>query len=219
LEDRVPWRARSVREGIYLPGGLLVVAELAERHDAFLHGKSRQFREHRLGKRLVVGFLWIEPDAAIVMDTELAGAKSFEAEDRRQVVEIAADIGARLAEPERRLDDREHAGSRHCIIVVGAARDHVGVGIDEHRPRRGGNDELGDFGCIDAGEPNALRLFSAAPQLGQQKPKSAWNGTPASSSTRPAIFESRYNDAVLKLSLGNIIKTSSLSPYMQLNIG
>ena len=112
-------------EILVLERGLLVVAELADRDDAFLGGEVRQDLHHRLGQRLVVGFLRIEPDAAVVAHAELAGAELLEADDRRQVVDIAADIGARLAEPEGRLDHRDDAGARHRLIVVGGARDHV----------------------------------------------------------------------------------------------
>ena len=38
--------------------------------------------------------------------TELAGAETLEAEDVGEVVAIAADVGARLADPEGRLDRR-----------------------------------------------------------------------------------------------------------------
>ena len=45
-----------------------------------------------------------------------------------EVVHVGADIGARLAEPEGRLDHRHDAGGRHGLVVVGGAGDHVGVG-------------------------------------------------------------------------------------------
>jgi len=43
-----------------------------------------------------------------------------------------ARIGPRLADPERRLDHRHHAGARHGLVVGGGARDHVRMRIDEH---------------------------------------------------------------------------------------
>ena len=114
---------------------LLVVADLADRHDAVLEREPRQDLHHRLGQLLVVGLLGVEADRAIVADPELAGAKAFPADDGRQIVDVGADMGARLADPERRLDHRDHPGRRHGLVVVGGARDHVGVGIDEHHAR------------------------------------------------------------------------------------
>src|SRR5476649_510542 len=58
-------------------------------------------------------------------NAELAGAEAFETGDQRKIVDEAADIGARLPEPERRLDHRDHAGFGHRFVVVRRARDHV----------------------------------------------------------------------------------------------
>ena len=119
---------------------LLVVAELAHRDDALLDGKARQDLHHGFGQRLVVRLLRVEPDGAVVADAELAGAKALEAGDERQIIEIGVGAGARLAEPEGRLDDGDDAGPRHRLVVVGRARDHVRVRIDDHgagaEPRR-----------------------------------------------------------------------------------
>src|SRR6185503_15007786 len=115
-----------------LQRGLLVIAELAHRDDALLRGEMRKDVHHGLGQRLVVRLLRIEPDAAVMPHAELAGAEFLEANDGGEVVDIAADIGARLAEPERGFDHRDDAGARHRLIVVGGARDHVRVRVDEH---------------------------------------------------------------------------------------
>ena len=123
-------------------GGLLVVADLADGDDAFLGGEARQDLHHRLGQRLVVRLLGVEADGAVVADAELAGAEPLEADDGGQVVDIGADIGARLAEPEGGLDDGDDAGARHRLVVVGGARDHVDVRIDEHGAAAAGTEAL-----------------------------------------------------------------------------
>ena len=92
-------------------------------------------RKHRFGERLVVGFLRIEPDGAIVADTELTRAETLEAGDQGKVVEEAAECRPRLAEPEGRLDHRDDARPRHCLIVVGRPGDHVRVRIDDDAGR------------------------------------------------------------------------------------
>ena len=120
------------RSALSSSGGLLVVAEFAHGDDALLGQEARQHVDHRLGQRLVVGFLRIETDRAVVADAELAGAKPLEARDHGEIIDEAADIGARLAEPERGLDHRDHAGPGHRLVVVGGARDHVGVRVDDH---------------------------------------------------------------------------------------
>jgi hypothetical protein len=40
-------------------------------------------------------------------------------------------VGARLTEPEGRLDDGDEAGFAHALVIVGGARRHVDMGIDE----------------------------------------------------------------------------------------
>ena len=116
-----------------LERGLLVVAELADRDDALLHGEARQELHHGLGERLVVRLLRVEADRAVVADAELAGPEALEAGDQREVVAIGVGARARLAEPEGRLDHGDDARPRHGLVVVGRARDHVGVRVDDHR--------------------------------------------------------------------------------------
>ena len=111
---------------------LLVIADLADRHDALLQREARQDLHDAFRQLLVVGFLRVQADRAVMADAELAGAKALEADDVGEVVDIGADIGARLAEPEGRLDQRHDAGGGHRLVIVGGARDHVGVRIDEH---------------------------------------------------------------------------------------
>ena len=67
---------------------------------------------------------------AEVADAELAGAEALPAEQRQEVVLERADVRARLAEPERRLDDGGDAGRGHRLVVVGRARRHVDVRIE-----------------------------------------------------------------------------------------
>src|SRR5690242_12489703 len=85
---------------------------------------------------LVIGFLWIEANRAIVADSELTGAEAFETGNHGEVVCVAPDIRPGLPEPERRLDDRDNTGLGHCIIVVRRARYHVSVRIDDHARMR-----------------------------------------------------------------------------------
>lgn len=63
--------------------------------------EMRQHVEHCIGERLVVGLLRIEPDAAVVAYVELSSAEFLEAKNRRKVVDIGAETGARLAEPKK----------------------------------------------------------------------------------------------------------------------
>ena len=115
---------------------LLVVADLADGDDAVLGGEMRQHVHDRFGQLLVVGFFRVEADATVVTDAELAGAEFLEADDGREVIDVAAEIGARLADPEGGLDHGNDAGARHRLVVVGRARDHVRVRVDDHRVRR-----------------------------------------------------------------------------------
>ena len=115
---------------------LLVVADLADGDDAVLGGEMRQHVHDRFGQLLVVGFLRVQADTTVVADAELAGAEFLEADDGREIVDVAAEIGARLADPEGGLDHGDDAGARHRLVVVGRARDHVRVRIDDHRVRR-----------------------------------------------------------------------------------
>jgi hypothetical protein len=112
--------------------GLLVIAELAHGDDAVLQRETRQDFHHGFGQRLVVGLLRVEPDRAIVADAELAGAETLEARDQGQVVAIGLGAGARLTEPEGRLDHGDDAGAGHGLVIVGGARDHMGVRVDDH---------------------------------------------------------------------------------------
>ena len=64
-------------------------------------------------------------------DAELRRAEALPAHQAGEIVEIAAGVGARLAEPERRLDDRDDARRGHALVVVGGARAHVDVRVDE----------------------------------------------------------------------------------------
>ncbi len=63
---------------------------------------------------------------------ELCRAKFFEADDRGEIVDEAAEIRPRLPEPERRLYHRDDAGLRHRFVIGRGAGDHMRVGFDEH---------------------------------------------------------------------------------------
>src|SRR5215510_132364 len=89
---------------------LLVIAKFADGDDALLQGIARQNLEHRLGKFLIVGLFWIEPDRAVVAKPELTSAEALEATNQGKIVDVTANIGARLAEPKRRLDAGNDAG-------------------------------------------------------------------------------------------------------------
>jgi hypothetical protein len=119
---------------------LLVVSKLAERNDAFLDGEVRQHLEHRLGQRFVVSFLGIEANAAIMADAALPGAKFLKPQDGGEIIDIAAEASPRLAQPEGRFNHRDHAGPRHCLVIVGSARNHVRMRVNEHRARCGRQD-------------------------------------------------------------------------------
>src|SRR5690606_228780 len=111
---------------------LLVVADFADGYDPFLESIPGQDLHDRLGQLLVVGLLRIEANRAVVAQPELAGAKPFEATNHGKVIDVRADIGARLAEPERRLDAGDNPCSGHALIVIGGTRDHVRVGVEVH---------------------------------------------------------------------------------------
>jgi hypothetical protein len=93
-------------EGLVFGLRLFVVADLADGHDALFGGEARQDGQHRLGERLVVGLLRVQADGAVVLDAELAGPEALPAHQRRQIVDVGVHAGARLTQPERRLDDR-----------------------------------------------------------------------------------------------------------------
>jgi hypothetical protein len=76
--------------------GLVVVADLADGHHAFLGEEQRQHVEHLLGERLVVGLLAVEADGAVVLYAELRGAEALPADQARQVIHVGADAGTRL---------------------------------------------------------------------------------------------------------------------------
>jgi len=65
--------------------------------------------------------------------TILPGAEALETGYHGKVVDIASDAGAGLSQPEGGLDHCDHAGFGHCFVVVGRPRNHVGVGINDHR--------------------------------------------------------------------------------------
>ena len=118
-------------EDALLDGGHVVVADLADGDDAVLFEVARQQRHHALGHHRVVGLLGVEPHRAQVADAELAGAETLPAEQGKEVVLEAAHVGARLADPEGGLDDAGDAGVGHGLVVIGGARAHVDVGIEQ----------------------------------------------------------------------------------------
>src|SRR5262249_53169679 len=72
-----------------------------------------------------------ERDRAVVADAELAGAERFPADQTVEIIGERADVGARLAQPERRLDERPYPGGRHTLVVIGGARGHVDVRVED----------------------------------------------------------------------------------------
>jgi hypothetical protein len=119
-------------------GRLLVVAEFAERDHALLDGEVRQQFEHGLGECLVIGLLRIEPDAAVMADAELSGAEFLEAADGREIIDVTAEIGARLAEPQRRLARRGRHLARNAVdlqcrrcAVLRVGQTSAAAGTDE----------------------------------------------------------------------------------------
>jgi hypothetical protein len=117
---------------LVLESGLFVIAELADGDHALFEGVARQDFQHRLGKLLIVGLFGIQTNGAVVAEAKLAGAKALEAADQREIVDVATDIGAWLAEPEGGLDASNNSSGSHALIVIGSARNHVRVGIQEH---------------------------------------------------------------------------------------
>src|SRR5574337_659710 len=129
-------RERELRAVVLvLDRGLVVVADLADRDYAFLGEVARQQIDHAFSQRGVVGLLAVQPDRAVVADAELRRAKALPADQAREVVDEAADVGPRLALPERRFDHRDDAGGLHPFVVVGGTRRHVDVRIDETHDR------------------------------------------------------------------------------------
>ena len=122
---------------------------------------------HVLGEGLVVGFLGIEPDRAVVANAELTRAKPLEPDDRRQVIDVRANMGSRLADPERRLDDGDDTGSGHGLVVVRRAGDHVRVWIDEHHQRRvlEFSNSHNDWASVD----HVRRLFAMSVHSGARR--------------------------------------------------
>src|SRR5262245_24800922 len=122
------------REALVLGGRHVVVADLADRDHAVLLEVAGQQREHAVDERRIVGLARVHRERAEVADAELARAKPLPAEQRQEVVLERADVRARLTDPERRLDDRGNARRGHRLVVVGRARRHVDVRIEElHR--------------------------------------------------------------------------------------
>ena len=111
--------------------GLIVEADLADSHDTVLHEKARKHVEHVTGQAGIIGLLGIETHGAEVLDAELAGSKSLPSEQTVEVVDERSDAGSRLTQPEGGLDDRDDPRGRHGLVVVGRARRHVHVRIDD----------------------------------------------------------------------------------------
>ena len=111
-------------------GGHRVVADLADRDDAVLDQVARQHVQHAAAAR-VVGLLGVERDRAVVGDAELRGAERLPADEGVEVVGERADAGARLAEPERGLDQRADARGVHRLVVVGGPGRHVDVRVED----------------------------------------------------------------------------------------
>ena len=117
-------------ERLLLLDGHRVEADLTHGDHAVLGEVAREHVEH-LGAPRVVGLLGVERDRAVVGDAELRGAEPLPAHEGVEVVGERADAGARLAQPERRLDERAHAGGVHRLVVVGGARRHVDVRVED----------------------------------------------------------------------------------------
>ena len=119
---------------VLLVRGDLVEADLADRDDPLLERVARHQFQDFLRQGTVVRLLGIQTDRAIVRDAELRGAKPLPADQRGEVVDESADVGARLATPEGRLDHRSNPGVGHRLDVVGRAAGQVNVRIEErHR--------------------------------------------------------------------------------------
>src|SRR3954454_2538726 len=73
--------------------------------------------EHGFRQPFIVRFLWVETDAAIVTDTELARTEFLESQDGRKVIDIGAQIGARLTQPKWRFDHRHHAATGGQVLA------------------------------------------------------------------------------------------------------
>ena len=78
----------------------------------------------------VVGLLRVHREPGVVLDAVLRGAARLEFGELAEVVLDAVAAAAVPAGPERRLGDRDAAGQRHLLVVVGGARHHVRVMID-----------------------------------------------------------------------------------------
>ena len=116
-------------------GGVLgrshgVVADLPHRHDVVLDEIPGQLVEDGQAAR-VVGLLGVEGDRAVVGDAVLGGAEGFPAEEGVEVVAEGGGRGARLAEPEGRLDDGADTGGVHGFVIVGGPGRHVDVGVED----------------------------------------------------------------------------------------
>src|SRR5262245_35950121 len=117
-------------EGALLGRRDLVEADLADGDHPLLHREARHEREDLLRERLVVGLLGVQPDRAVVVHAELRGAEALPSDQAREVVEVAADLRPRLADPEGGLDDGADPRLRHRLVVVGGPRRHVDVGVE-----------------------------------------------------------------------------------------
>src|SRR5262249_58215464 len=96
--------------------------------------EMRKHLQYIVAELRYVRFLRVQSNRAEMLDAELRGAKPLPPEQRVEVVDEAPDRRPRLTEPERRFDDRDDAGGGHRLVIVGGARGHVNVGIEDlHR--------------------------------------------------------------------------------------
>ena len=108
-----------------------VEADLAHRHHTVLGQEPGQDVDHLAPQEVVIGLLRVEPDRAVMADAELPGPEPLPPQQRVEVVHERPHGRPRLPEPERRLHQRAHARGVHRLVVVGRARRHVRVRVED----------------------------------------------------------------------------------------
>src|SRR5438309_2308090 len=118
------------REVALLARGDGGAADLGAAEHAVLPEASRQDRHDPRVHPVVVGFLRVQRQGAVVAHAELLGAEALPADDRVEVVDEGADRRPRLPEPEGRLEYGDDARQGHPLVVVGDSGEHVGVRLE-----------------------------------------------------------------------------------------
>ena len=112
-----------------------IEADLADAEHGRPIEELRDAREHVAGELAVVGLLRVDRQPGVVLHAVLRGAARLELRELPEVVLDAVAAAAVPAGPERRFGDRDAAGQRHLLVVVGRARDHVRVVVDVFHER------------------------------------------------------------------------------------